>query len=246
MRKAVILIHGFNEDCEISFSQFLSSVKLKRYAIIKHTISGHGNSNDEFNYNSELNEIEDLAKKVTSKYKEVTVIGFSLGGVLASYIASRYKIDKLILIAPAFKYISSGSIPKHFLLTAKEVIKSRNIKQGLDNFISSNFKDKDTFIQDLIDHEHELPSLTNFIRLVEIVKSRIEEINCPTLIIHGECDELIPISSSLYILSKVSNKNKHLIIAPTMLHRVLNDENAKPYHLMIKYFIKKGNIYYKQ
>ncbi len=38
----------------------------------------------------------------------VYLVGFSMGGVIASWLASRYPIEKLALIAPAFTYLDLG------------------------------------------------------------------------------------------------------------------------------------------
>ncbi|MFV0498570.1 MAG: alpha/beta hydrolase [Bacilli bacterium] len=242
-KKALVLIHGFSEDCEISFSQFLSNVQLDEYELIKHTISGHGKLNENFQYDLEIKRTNNLMSTVITNYQKVIIMGFSLGGVLAGYIASKYQVNKLILVAPAYKYINTNSISTYFLASAKEIVKIKKVKQGLNNMIKNNFHEEDNIISDFTNEDYNgIPSIKNFIKLIEYIKSEIVAINVPTLIIHGECDELIPISSSLYILSKISNNNKHLIIVPTMFHRLLNDTHAKPYHLLIETFIKKGIV----
>ncbi len=73
-------------------------------------------------------------------------------------------------------------------------------------------------------------------------KNEIKEINCPTLIIHGNCDEIIPVSSSLYALNLITNNNKLLIVAPDTLHRVLKSKDANKYYLMIQEFLCKDRI----
>src|SRR5690625_6955270 len=42
----------------------------------------------------------------------VYVIGFSMGGMIAAYLAANYPVEKLVLLAPARKYISLGKIAK--------------------------------------------------------------------------------------------------------------------------------------
>src|SRR5690625_6465964 len=40
------------------------------------------------------------------------VIGFSMGGMIAAYLAAKYDVEKLVLLAPARKYISVGKIAR--------------------------------------------------------------------------------------------------------------------------------------
>ena len=46
-----------------------------------------------------------IEKIIKHGYKEIYVIGHSMGGVIAAYLASKYKeVKKLVLAAPAFQY----------------------------------------------------------------------------------------------------------------------------------------------
>ena len=50
---------------------------------------------------------EKLEKIINAGYSEVYIIGHSMGGVIASYLASKYKqVKKLVLAAPAFHYLA--------------------------------------------------------------------------------------------------------------------------------------------
>ncbi len=241
-KQALILIHGFTEDCEISFSSLLESVKFKKFDIIKYTISGHGNSTKCFDCDDELENIKQFTEDIISKYNQVCIIGFSLGGVLASYVASIYDIDKLVLIAPAFKYLKSVDISKNILSAAKEIASAKNFDEGVDILVEKHYPD-DTVFKDAkyIDKEF-FAQFRTFTKLVEKAKNEIKEIKCPTLIIHGNCDEIIPVSSSLYALNLITNNNKLLIVAPDTLHRVLKSKDANKYYLMIQEFICKDRI----
>lgn len=244
MKKAVILIHGFCENCEISFSQFLSSTNFRRYDIIKYTISGHNPEVDEeFEYKKEINRINLFVEDIVNKYDSVDVIGFSLGGALASYVASKYKINRLVVIGPAFKYLTSIDISKNFMHALKDIAHTKNLKDGIQKYIDENITHKESIFMDLKDFNiHEFPSITNFVKIIDVLKDETGYIDCPTLIIHGEHDELIPISSSLFVLNKVTNKNKFMIVAPDSMHRVLASDNAAMYYALIEKFIKKGKI----
>lgn len=244
MKKAIILIHGFCENCDISFSKFLAYSSFARYDVIKYTITGHDPEIDEeFDYKKEIKKINQFAKKVVDEYDQVDVIGFSLGGALAGYVASNYNINKLIVVSPAYKYLTSVDITHNFAVALKNVAHSKSVKTGVQDYIDNNVTHDESVFIDLKDFDKkQFPAMVNFMKIVEILKEGTSSITCPTLIIQGENDELVPISSSLYVLSKVTNKNKMMVIAPDALHRVLSCDNATMYYDMIEDFIKKGKF----
>lgn len=243
-KRAVMLIHGFTENCEISFSQFLMSVKFKKYDIIQYNISGHDpNSDEEFDYKLELERVNAFVSDLTSKYEEVNLIGFSLGGALAGYIASKHPINRLVLIAPAYKYFNNVEVSKNFVTAAKEIIKNKSIKEGIESFIEHKNSTENTVYVDIQKMDKSIfPSVLNFVKIIDEIRDTMDIITCPTLIIHGELDELIPVASSLYALEKVTSEEKLLVVVPNSFHRVLKDKNCKDYHLMIERFIQKGSI----
>jgi len=50
---------------------------------------------------------EEIEKIINNGYREIYIIGHSMGGVIASYLASKYKeVTKLVLAAPAFHYLA--------------------------------------------------------------------------------------------------------------------------------------------
>lgn len=248
MKRAVLLIHGFAENCETSFSQFLSSVKFRRYDVIKYNILGHDPEDKEepFDHEKELERINAMCLDLVNNYDEVNIIGFSLGGALAGYLASKYKINKLVMIAPAYKYFHSTELSKMLLSTTKEIIKNKSVKQGIDAFVERKAQNKDSIFYNMKNLEEDsLSAIKNFIQIIDQIKKEIETIECPTLIFHGECDELIPIASSLYIYEKITNPNKMLIVAANSQHRVLSHKDAKQYHKMINKFVRKGRIKWK-
>ena len=52
------------------------------------------------------------------------VVGFSMGGLIAMYLALRYKFDKLVLLSAAAKYISPRILIKDLgIMLAKPITK---------------------------------------------------------------------------------------------------------------------------
>lgn len=148
------------------------------------------------------------AKNVVNTYelanREIYLIGFSMGGVIASYLAATSpNVKKLILLAPAFNYLHVDTI-------------TSVISKSAAGFFS-NDKDKKP--------EIEIPRsfYGAFMDLVKALKKYIAEVPCPVLILHGDEDEVIPLRSSTWAYDKIPHEDKKLIILHEGHHRLLMD-----------------------
>lgn len=151
------------------------------------------------------------AKNVVNTYelanREIYLIGFSMGGVIASYLAATSpNVKKLILLAPAFNYLHVDTI-------------TSVISKSAAGFFS-NDKDKKP--------EIEIPRsfYGAFMDLVKTLKKYIGEVSCPVLILHGDEDEVIPLRSSTWAYEKIPHQNKKLIILHEGHHRLLMDQKV--------------------
>lgn len=146
---------------------------------------------------------EDTLAQLANQGKRIILVGFSMGGVIASYCASKPNVDKLILIAPAFEYFN--------LSNATEVIASLFEK-----------KEENT------SPYPELPTnfTTTFTSLVDNCKSAVEDIHIPTLIVHGNEDDVIMVSSSRRFFKKIPTQEKFLLILEGVTHQVLSNPVA--------------------
>ena len=107
-RKAILMIHGFvggNYD----YGDLINELELvKNFDVFTYTLPGHEklivkNVKQKDWIKESERQIDIL---IQNKYKNIYVIGHSMGGVLATYLAYKYPkyVKKLVLAAPAFKY----------------------------------------------------------------------------------------------------------------------------------------------
>lgn len=110
--------------------------------------------------------------------KPTTIIGSSLGGLTAAHLGQQYtQVEKLILLAPAFGFLS------HWLPTlGEDIIKNWQQKK---------------YIQ--IHHygeEREIPLSYDFVTDATQYQEDSLHRPLPTFILHGKYDEVIPIQAS--------------------------------------------------
>ena len=111
MTRAVLLIHGFATDASdfINLKPYLEKIYDE---VSNKNLPGHGLKNHLKKFKVEetflfiMNEFDVLKKK----YDSVDIIGFSLGGALATYIASHHEVNKLVLLAPSNEYFNLQSM----------------------------------------------------------------------------------------------------------------------------------------
>ena len=167
---------------------------------------------------------DEIEKIINANYKEVYVIGHSMGGVIASHLASKYKeVKKLVLAAPAFHYLafkgdkvdvieSIKKLPNLFKNYAPEEVLSRIFKIPA-------------------------PTIKEFMKLVEEHTKDIKDITCPTLILHGEKDDIVPVDSVQYVYDNIKSKSVTLIELHSLTHDLfMNDRYDEVRDIIVKFF----------
>ena len=167
-KKAVLIIHGFMG--ETSKMEYLSNYIELNTNIDSYTFTLHGHDKPylkDVKYEewieTSLNTINELKKK----YNTIYIIGHSMGGVIGSYLASKHKeVKKLVLVAPAFIYSNIESLG--------------DVKTILQYYI----KNKDLY-EDVI-HKITHTSIKSVLEFQKLVKEHyniVKEIKCSTLIV---------------------------------------------------------------
>ena len=110
MRKAILIIHGF-VGCLYDNEYLMNYLELdKKFDVFARTLPGH--YEDENYQKSSFKEWIDFVNLeietlIRFGYKEIYLIGHSMGGVLVSNAATKYKqVKKVVFINAAFNYLN--------------------------------------------------------------------------------------------------------------------------------------------
>lgn len=202
-KPVIFCVHGFGVRRTHEFDELRYSFENKGYTFIIPEIFDQ-TVLDDIDPNEWINRVEKPLQELINRNKRVYLIGFSMGGVIASYLASKYKVERLVLIAPAFEYITVKAILDTVEGVARNLIKKTEVSSSDYPPLPDQFT-------------------TTFREIVARHKETIKHISCPVLIIHGTSDETIPIRSSEYAYDSVYHQNKRLIILKNVNHRILDD-----------------------
>lgn len=243
----IVFSHGWplNADAWEDQMFFLAS---QGYRCIAHDRRGHGRSSQSWNGHSMDTYADDLAKLVAAlDLKDVIHIGHSTGGGEVTRYLGRHgtkRVAKAVLI---------GAIPPLMLKTPanlgglpidvfnemrKNILADRSqfFKELSAPFYGANRKDSKVS-QGLRDSFWQQSMLCSFNGAYECIKvfsetdltEDLKKIDVPTLIIHGDDDQIVPIADSAMLSSKII-KNAELKIykgAPHGLCSTLKDKVNK-------------------
>ena len=115
----IVTIHGFGRNLSHEFDSLARYLKVKKYEVIQFDMYDLNNPNDA-NYKDWVQRCEAKLSLAIKENPNVILIGFSMGGVIASYLASIYKVQSLILCAPAFEYLDIKKVTGLFKKSDKE------------------------------------------------------------------------------------------------------------------------------
>ena len=213
-RKAVLIIHGFSGG---TYDQELLCFELERYKnldVYNFTLPGHDKRTlKTVKYTEWVDAAEEKIKMLIKYgYKDIYLIGHSMGGVIATYLSTKYKrVKKLVLVAPAFSYLAPTVDSK---VTEK-------IKGGIHAF-----KQYDS--GEMVNKFLKLPisSLNEFVELVDKYNNSYKDIDIPVLLLQGEEDSIVPMQSSIDIYEKLNTKNKKLVLLEKTTHEVYRTYNS--------------------
>jgi len=225
-RRAILIIHGFAGGT-YDEEDLANKLELNRYYdVFQFTLPGHSKNLSKVKYQDWIKKSEDMMQFLLDNgYKSIYVIGHSMGGVIATYLASKYKeVKKLVLCAPAFQYLSIEKDKKNIsesIKTTPDIIKTYGKDEILSRFLKLN-----------------VGALKEFSNLILKYYDTPKKIYCPVLIIQGKKDDIVPISSSTYVYENVKSSMKKIVYVNDLTHDIFKGKKSKEIIDIIERFLK--------
>jgi len=217
----LLCIHGFGVRRIHEFDPLKRYFENEGYRVVIPTLFDPNDESD-IDANQWISRAEVELKQLIEQHERVWLVGFSMGGVIASKLASLYPVERLVLLAPAFEYITLKAVLGKVEDLARNVIK-RNDKTdpalSLPDHLSNVFKE-----------------------VVNVCKDSIEQVYCPVLFLHGSADEVIPIRSSENAYAKLKTPEKLMLVLQNVPHRILDEAGLNADVLQIIHSFFKQEI----
>ena len=251
MKKAVYLLHGFLSDTN-DFSPIMEFLNGQYDHVEMVSYPGHNQEEDYelFNDKDTINLVVETFDKLKKQYDVIDVIGYSMGGAIAVYLSNIRIFNKLILLAPANKYINFRLPFSRLAVLISRFLGIKNANKILDqekveyyklitNAIGEDDKESFKFLIEKYFKKYIYGAYRNFRRIISTCNKEITEIKNPTFIAWGSLDQLVPKSSVEYLYNNCINVKRKLKIYPHLCHLMLNSQFNDELIQDVKDFIKE-------
>lgn len=192
-------------------------------------LTGHGETLelDEVSYEIWIKESEEALLNLKQACDKVFVVGFSMGGMIAAYLAAHHEVDKLVLLSPARKYLSFKYLSKY----VAEVIKD-GFKGKLDeNELYLHYKSKLGAVP--------FKANVEFMKLVNETKKDLEKIKSPVFIAQGQKDGLVPYQTVYSLDKEIGSDHKQVVIFEQSNHMICLGDDRDVLNRMILEFLSE-------
>lgn len=183
--KALICLHGLLST-KADFKEISYALKDQYDTIACYDLPGHGYNNLKYNTPTIKRFLLDIYDSLAVKHNQIDVIGYSMGGVMACYLQSVRKINKMVLLAPSYRYLNL----KNYQVKKKEK-KQPNI---------SSLLPKKNYMH-----------IFRFAKIMSDLSDEFHVLYPETLIIWGRDDYLVKEESGILLYQMVKNQNRRLI-----------------------------------
>jgi len=212
-----LLIHGFTGS-PYEVEPLADALRAQGHLVVTPTLAGHGGSRDQMmgvSWRDWIVSVEKVLLELIAEHQRVHIVGFSMGGLIAAYLAIQYRdhIQSLTMMSSPIYTIN----PKQLFRTIAEAIQVSMRSGGRQEDVARYLaKVKGTPVR----------SVRHFRRLVQTVKPLIEQIEVPLLVVQGEKDDLVEARSAAYIHDQARCSDKQLHFFSESRHMICHDCQA--------------------
>lgn len=236
MKTGILCIHGFTGG-PYEIQPFVQYIEEKTDWLVKvPTLPGHGPtlSLNEFTAENWMMEAEQALRLLQKQVQRVVIVGFSMGGLIALYLSKRYKIDRLVLLSAAAKYISGGQ-----LLSDVKDIMTDAVKGKLStNTIYHLYEYKLTHTP--------IRSAIEFLRIVKMIEPYYKSIKVPVCIVQGQKDGIVPFTTAQHLYDSLGSDEKYLVTSENGKHLICYSDDSEEWFAKVFSFlqVKQKTNYY--
>ena len=228
-KAAVVFVHGICEHLG-RYTYIKDKFIEEGYNVYRYDARGHGRSEgkrghleDFDDYLDDLDIFIDMIKR-ENKGLKVVLVGHSMGGLVATAYTSKYpnKVDLLALSGAANRCPKVASAIK---FVPYHILGRLNYNNKLGNAVCSVKEVGIEYNKDpLVLKKVTFRLLGNaFIKGTKFVGNNINNIKCPTLVMHGEKDGVVEKAIGEWTYGNLKCKDKELKIYTNLYHEIFNE-----------------------
>ncbi len=222
-----LIIHGFGGgvDDVKPLAQYLNSLG---YDAVCPVLKGHAGTKEDMKkttYNEWIDSAEHELLSLQKEGDEILLMGFSMGGLIAFNLASKYNIKGIVTINTPIYYWNM----KQVTLNLADDIKNKK-RENIRRYIQAK-------------NNTPIYALIQFQLLLHKTKPKLEKITCPILMIQAEDDDTVRRKSVDYINMHVSSNDKTIRYFQEGGHLILLSPVAEKAIFCIEDFLRDRELF---
>ena len=230
----IYLIHGFSSTT-YELKSIAKSLSNSQYHVVLNNLPGHGTTLEDCNktkYQDWLDYSKTEFAKLCSTSEDVFILGCSMGGVLALYLASLFPVTGIMVGGVVLKFKLNFST--NYLNRALcKIIKTREKKLTFPKEIRKSLSFYGY-------QSYPLIALNEFRKMNIYVKKKLQNINSPILIIHSYNDQVSIKDNVNIIMDSIRSQDKHILEVNKAPHNMFdNNQDLELIVSACKKFIEK-------
>ncbi|RDY72671.1 alpha/beta fold hydrolase [Halobacillus trueperi] len=201
----ILVSHGFTGTTQ-SMKPLVETYARAGYTVYCPRLKGHGTSPEDMESTSHMDWVHSVEEAYTwlkERCSKIFVVGLSMGGTLALYMASEYRDIE-------------GVIPINAAIDIPALENSQGTDERFLDAIGSDIKDPATV--ELAYDRTPVKSIGELVGLMDKVKDRLDEIHCPIMIFVSDEDHVVPPHNSEVIFESVFSEHKEIIHLENSYH----------------------------
>jgi carboxylesterase len=222
---AILLFHGFTATT-VEVRLLAKYLFDQGYSVAGPLLSGHGTSPGDLNsvsWHDWIDTAEESYKNLRNRYKNVFVIGESMGALLSLWLAAAHpEIAGMALFAPALWI--PGLWQSNIFWPFKKIIFKKNTDESMPwqgyNVIP-------------------LHAASQLNQLQQKLKKKLHLIKVPAIVFQGKLDQTINPISSVIIMERIGSKKKELVWLEESPHCILLGKQLPDVESMVSEFITR-------
>lgn len=201
----ILVSHGFTGTTQ-SMRPLAEAYAREGYTVYCPRLKGHGTAPEDMETTSHkdwIESVESAYQWLHERCSSIFVVGLSMGGTLALYMAGEHKDIQ-------------GVIPINAAIDIPVMEESAAAEERFLDAIGSDIKNPE---QDELAYEKTpVKSITEITVLMDDVKKRLDTIRCPILIFVSDEDHVVPPNNSEVIFDSVFSEHKELVHMENSYH----------------------------
>jgi len=217
----VLLLHGFTGSPH-DMKYLAGCINENGYTVYVPRYPGHGTNSEDFmtsDWKDWLRKAVDSYIFMKSKYEKVIVGGLSMGGVIASIIAEKFPVEKLLLYAPALMASDSRIKISGFLGIFMKKVRKNEITDYGDKYLNS-------LAEEYWNWNYPKQAYSLY-KLQKMAVKNLSKINTDIFLVMSEKDTDVPFRVNGIIKSKINNEKISELILKESGHVVTNDKEKE-------------------